>query len=269
MAHIETLPQGPLAIIGDVHGELGALDALLQHLDARHPEHHLVFLGDLADRGPDSPGVIERVRERMAKGAQCVLGNHELSVVRGKDKGYNRWFFADAGAWRPALSEGSAVSMATLAPERREEVASFFASLPLALEREDLRVVHACWDEAAVERVRGSQRSILELFDEGPRNDLPEPEANAQREGEGPAYRDAAWESAEVLQQNGNDIAVLTSGKERRADLAQGDTILWSGGKWRPLVRERWWDSYADQTPVVIGHYSHLWRRRRGTGRQP
>ena len=261
MAHIDALPPGPLAIIGDVHGELGALDALLSWLDTRHPDHHIVFLGDLADRGPDSPGVIRRVRERMKTGAQCVLGNHELSVICSKDKGYNRWFFSDAGPWCPAINdqgERATIAMEPLAPERRNEIAAFFATLPLALERADLRVVHACWDNGVIERIRESSASARELFEAGPRNDIPEPEANTRREGSGPAYRDPAWEAAEMAQQNANDIAVLTSGKERRA--GQHDTILWSGGKWRPLVRERWWDTYSDDIPVVIGHYAHQWR---------
>lgn len=259
MPHIQKLPAGPLAIIGDIHGELDALDALLSHLDANHPDHHIVFLGDLADRGPDSPGVIRRVRERMALGAQCVLGNHELSVVRGKDKGYNRWFFTEGGSWLAAVTDDEVVPMATLPPSSREDVSTFFANLPLALERDDLRVVHACWDDAAIQAVRHSAESTLELFDDGPSNDLAEPEANLIH-GEELSMRDDAWEAQEAMQQNGNVIAVLTSGKERPADVSKGDKIIWSGEKWRPLVRDRWWDSYDEDIPVVIGHYSHNWR---------
>ena len=52
---------GPLDIIGDVHGECGTLCKLLDRLgydgNGDHPEgRRLVFVGDLVDRGPDSPG---------------------------------------------------------------------------------------------------------------------------------------------------------------------------------------------------------------------
>jgi hypothetical protein len=258
MQHLQRLPIGPLAIIGDIHGELKALDDLLRHLDRHHPDHFIVFLGDLADRGPDSPGVIQRVRERMEDGALCVLGNHELSVMRGKDKKYNRWFFG--GEWYPEETRPDPVGMEPLAPTARQEVQDFFDSLPLALEREDLRIVHACWDEAAIAGVRGSTRSTLDIYASGPKNPLDEPAANtAYGDGNGPSERDFGWEAQEALEQNGNPISVLTSGKERSADLSRGDRIVWSGNKWRPLVRQRWWEEYDDDTPVVIGHYSRKW----------
>ena len=63
---IQQLPAGPLDIIGDVHGELAALERLLARLGADpargHVERPLVFVGDLIDRGPDSPGVVALVR---------------------------------------------------------------------------------------------------------------------------------------------------------------------------------------------------------------
>ena len=257
MAHIEQLPPGPLAIIGDIHGEREALDDLLTHLDRDHGDHHLVFLGDLADRGPDSPGVIRRVRERMARGAQCILGNHELSVIREKYKKYNQWYFSDQDVWKPEETGQAPVSMALLPEEEREDVRAFFERLPLALERDDLRVVHACWDTWAIDRVRDSEESILELFDDGPKNTLPKP-ASLTDPDHGRDQRDPEWEGAEERQQNQNAIAVLTSGKERRARDPQ--EIVWSGNQWRPLVRVRWWDEYDEETPVVIGHYSRMWR---------
>ena len=46
--------------IGDIHGCLTQLDALLDAI-APTPDDHLIFLGDYIDRGPDSAGVIRRV----------------------------------------------------------------------------------------------------------------------------------------------------------------------------------------------------------------
>ncbi|MEU6489572.1 polynucleotide kinase-phosphatase [Streptomyces sp. NPDC046984] len=78
---------GPFDIIGDVHGcssELEALLGKLGYVDGAHPQGRTaVFLGDLVDRGPDSPGVLRRVMSMVASGnALCVPGNHENKYGR-------------------------------------------------------------------------------------------------------------------------------------------------------------------------------------------
>jgi polynucleotide kinase-phosphatase len=89
---------GPFDIIGDVHGchaELADLLGLLGYQPdgdgvPRHPGgRSAVFLGDLVDRGPDTPGVLRTVMAMVAGGtALCVPGNHEhklLRALRGRD----------------------------------------------------------------------------------------------------------------------------------------------------------------------------------------
>ncbi|GGM10560.1 polynucleotide kinase-phosphatase [Dactylosporangium sucinum] len=82
---------GPFDIIGDVHGCLDELVELLRRLgytvssdDAVHPDGRTaVFVGDLVDRGPDSPGVLRLVMGMVAAGhALCVAGNHEAKLLR-------------------------------------------------------------------------------------------------------------------------------------------------------------------------------------------
>ncbi|MFD5069028.1 polynucleotide kinase-phosphatase [Streptomyces sp. NPDC058369] len=78
---------GPFDIIGDIHGCRSELDTLLGRLgyvDGAHPEGRTaVFVGDLVDRGPDSPGVLRRVMSMVADGnALCVPGNHENKLGR-------------------------------------------------------------------------------------------------------------------------------------------------------------------------------------------
>ncbi|OTA61506.1 Metallo-dependent phosphatase, partial [Hypoxylon sp. EC38] len=74
-------PDSPrLIIIGDVHGQLSALDALLSKVGfsaARGDQ--VVFTGDMVNKGPDSSGVIERA---MSINAWGVRGNHEDRVLR-------------------------------------------------------------------------------------------------------------------------------------------------------------------------------------------
>ncbi|WP_431896358.1 polynucleotide kinase-phosphatase [Nonomuraea sp. bgisy101] len=87
---------GPFDIIGDVHGCRAELESLLGELGweltrvdgkavtATHPEGRTaVFVGDLVDRGPDSPGVVRLVMGMVAAGtAVCVRGNHEEKLVK-------------------------------------------------------------------------------------------------------------------------------------------------------------------------------------------
>jgi protein phosphatase len=88
---------GPFDVIGDVHGCRVELEELLGALgytvsrdgdgrpvDASHPEgRRVVFLGDLVDRGPDSPGVLRLAMGMVAAGhALAVPGNHENKLVR-------------------------------------------------------------------------------------------------------------------------------------------------------------------------------------------
>ncbi|MCQ4212989.1 polynucleotide kinase-phosphatase [Streptomyces longispororuber] len=78
---------GPFDIIGDIHGcaaELETLLGKLGYVDGAHPEGRTaVFVGDLVDRGPDTPGVLRRVMAMVKAGtALCVPGNHENKLGR-------------------------------------------------------------------------------------------------------------------------------------------------------------------------------------------
>ncbi|WP_103348634.1 polynucleotide kinase-phosphatase [Amycolatopsis sp. CA-128772] len=78
---------GPFDVIGDVHGCAAELEELLAELgyaDGVHPDGRTaVFVGDLVDRGPDTPGVLRRVMAMASSGnALVVCGNHEQKLVR-------------------------------------------------------------------------------------------------------------------------------------------------------------------------------------------
>ena len=86
--------------VGDVHGCLnelnGLLDAIHKDIAGDQVETHLVFLGDLVDRGPNSAGVINRILERSLPTDRwdCVMGNHEevmLGCFDGRIELYDSW----------------------------------------------------------------------------------------------------------------------------------------------------------------------------------
>lgn len=93
---------GPFDVIGDVHGCLRELETLLGRLgyridrddlgravDADHPDgRRVVFVGDLVDRGPDSPGVLRLAMGMVDNGhALCVSGNHEAKLAKALGRG--------------------------------------------------------------------------------------------------------------------------------------------------------------------------------------
>ena len=276
---IEPLPAGPIDIIGDVHGEADALLALLGRLGCDTStctvERPLVFVGDLIDRGPDSPAVVELVMRLVDAGvAQVVLGNHELNVLFGSHKEGNGWLWGDETDHFQYRVDDAVVTErfdSVLATDgQRERFLAFFDSLPLVLERDDLRVVHACWHGPSVERlpeedkvaelgnrwaweIHNDQKSRglwdkekaeraefadLKRLDVEPTRDLPNHALAAQE------------------RQADHPIKVLTSGREERVPF---ENIFFVGGKWRFVRRFDWWNHYEDDPAVVVGHY---WRRR-------
>ncbi|KAJ6107820.1 hypothetical protein N7523_009143 [Penicillium sp. IBT 18751x] len=72
-----------LIMIGDVHGCKEELEKLLEKVKfSREDGDHLIFTGDLINKGPDSGGVVDLAREF---GASSVRGNHEDRILLQRD----------------------------------------------------------------------------------------------------------------------------------------------------------------------------------------
>ncbi len=71
-------------IIGDLHGCLPELMALMQKLEeSGYGEHKVVFVGDFADRGPANAGTLELIADMVERGdALAVRGNHDDKLLR-------------------------------------------------------------------------------------------------------------------------------------------------------------------------------------------
>jgi polynucleotide kinase-phosphatase len=167
-----TEAHGPFDIIGDVHGCSAELRTLLTRLGwqleydgtgadggravgATHPAgRQAVFVGDLVDRGPDTPGVLRLVMGMVKAGsALCVSGNHEAKLVRAL-KGAN-----------VTVSHGLAESLAQLAAEPddfRKGTLDFMDGLisHYVLDDGKLVVAHAGLKESYHGRSSGRVRSF-------------------------------------------------------------------------------------------------------------
>ncbi|MBI2389911.1 MAG: serine/threonine protein phosphatase [Deltaproteobacteria bacterium] len=87
---------GRTFVVGDIHGDLAALRALVAKMPTLEAGDTLVFLGDYLDRGPHSAEVIEVVRgiERNAAfKVVCLRGNHEDAWVRVLDRRWDEFVF--------------------------------------------------------------------------------------------------------------------------------------------------------------------------------
>lgn len=88
-------------VIPDLHGRRDLLDAALAEIFARAGGGTIVALGDYVDKGPDSRGVIARMREGVAPPWRLIAlkGNHDAMMVaalRG-DPGAMEFWLARGG----------------------------------------------------------------------------------------------------------------------------------------------------------------------------
>lgn len=225
-----------------------------------------MFLGDLVDRGADSPAVVERVAEMVEAGrAQCVLGNHEPNLLCEDRKQGNGWFW-------PAESDhdianGKFEESARATDSQRGHFLRWFDTLPVALERPDLRVVHACWQGEAIRRLRQSTvpaSQAYAVFNDEVDDALQRSGRYEQRTQELAEWGDALVDPAaavplleglaaiDTMLQSGHPLRAATSGLERPAPAP-----FYIAGKWRMNGRVAWWNEYDDAPAVVFGHY---WR---------
>lgn len=220
-------------LIGDIHGQLEPLEALLRKLgyqqrgrDWRHPSRRVIFLGDFIDRGPFQREVVELARSMVESGnALAVMGNHEFNALAFHTEDPDQ-----PGTWLRRRSDRNirqhlAFLDAYLSDKAHQKALrptlDWFMELPVFLELDGLRVVHACWDPEAVQvlqpRMRPGNRLTPELLVEACRKDRPEFEA----------------------------IETLLKGKEVK--LPEGESFPDKEGTVRHRMRIRWWEE-GEQT---------------------
>lgn len=163
-------------IIGDVHGCAQTLERLLQKLGYnkrggvyRHPQRKVIFVGDIIDRGPRVRQALALVRDMVDAGeALLVLGNHELHALcyclPNPD--------LPGHYLRPHTPRNTCIIQETLEQFANYEAdwqdhLAWFKQCPFYFQIPGLRVVHACWDPAAIARLPPvlAERQWAELAD--------------------------------------------------------------------------------------------------------
>ena len=135
----------------------------------QHDSRKVIFLGDFIDRGEslyEHKELLDIVMRMVRTGnALSVMGNHEFNALAYHTE-------ISGKPLRPHSEKNTNQHKAFLQefgndPEAKAEVLAFFKTLPLWLELDELRVVHACWDQTSIDaliRLHGSSLMTTELL---------------------------------------------------------------------------------------------------------
>ncbi|MDO3377199.1 metallophosphoesterase [Geoalkalibacter halelectricus] len=213
-------------LIGDIHGQVDELVALLEKLGYekksgayRHSERRAIFAGDYIDRGESNRLVIETVRAMVDAGsALAVMGNHEYNAICFHTR------HPDTGEYLRPHSEKNIQQHQRFLDEFSHDPAelksaiAWFMQLPIYLDLGSLRVVHACWHK----------EKIAELQADFAQARLSE---------------ELLFASSRKKSQADRIIEALLKGPE--ADLPEGVFFFDKDGHKREEIRTRWWQSEA------------------------
>jgi serine/threonine protein phosphatase 1 len=129
-------------VIGDIHGCLKALDAVLRAI-ALQPDDLLITIGDYVDRGPDSKGVIERlIRLQDEVKLVPILGNHEEMMLSALDRQTSPYSWFMHGGAMTMESYGFVGDISVIPPKHFD----FLRSLKPYFETDTHFFVHANYD---------------------------------------------------------------------------------------------------------------------------
>jgi hypothetical protein len=215
-------------IIPDIHGQAEKLRSALQNLGWRrngttwlHPEpdRQIVFLGDFVDRGPENGAVIRIVRELMDAGrAQAIMGNHELNALH-----FHTTDPETGAPLRPhdtdnLVQHESFLKEYPLGASRTKDVLDWMKGLPLFIETDEFRAVHAAWIQPAIDKLM-------------------------EQTGTGVLSQDQLIRAAQKSDELYGLVEALAKGPEAR--LPHPHSFVDKGKKVRRHVRVKWWNGDA------------------------
>lgn len=224
-------------IIGDIHGYASPLKHLLKRLGYKerdgvwqHSDRQVIFLGDFIDRGPEQVETVDIARAMVDAGqAMAVMGNHEFNAVAWATEDPEKpGVFLRAHSEKNRHQHQAFLDQVGEGSQQYYDMIDWFRRLPLYLELEGLRVIHACWSPPSLE--------VLNNYTD-----------NQQR------ILKAAW--PELCRKNSAGYDALeTAIKGLEIPLPVGAEFFDKDGNARHHIRARWWElesrSYHDLAMV-------------------
>ncbi|MFT7618259.1 MAG: hypothetical protein ACI97A_001900 [Planctomycetota bacterium] len=222
-------------ILGDVHGQLDALTAILDQLGYQRRKgvyfaptnRQLISVGDVINKGPYPLECLELIADMVkVRQAQMIIGNHEINAIHYQ-AGFRARNAATTKQFSPTLAQIEKDS------SRWQRMEEFILSLPNRLELDSgrLRVVHAHWPNASFPHQIDS--TLVEDSGLG-----------------GPLHA---------------DLQEMVKGPE-----APSEPYVDRQGYERTRDRIRWWDTYPEDEPfIAFGHYCFPWPHEPSIPNQP
>jgi len=261
-----------LDIIGDVHGCARQLAELLTAMGYeeklgvfRHADRRVVFIGDLIDRGPGQVETVRIARSMVEAGtALIVAGNHEFNAIAfatrddARPSGYMR---DRTRKWHQHEAFLDQVGVDSAA---HDEMIEWFGTMPLWLEVDGVRLVHACWDPASMQALQTwgeqpmGQREFMSLATDGesPEYHAVEHLLKGPEIAIAPGYLDkdgtprnearmnwwtSDWSDPHSLAHIPADVASVEGGRFELRDVADPTAVGI--------------EAYGSDKPVFFGHY--------------
>jgi len=258
-------------IIGDIHGYYDELVSLLEKLGYQefdgcwqHAERQALFIGDYIDRGPKQRKVIELIRRMVEKGyAQAIMGNHEFNAIAFYTQR------SDGTYLRPRSNHNVTQHKEFLNECARKEdgidvwadVIDWFKTLPLWLELDDIRLIHACWDQPLIDKIMntyGSNKLTETFLVQASAKDTWEYEAveTLLKGKEVDLPNDISFEDKEGIVRHNMRVKWWDASANTYSKAYMGPDIP-DGTIPDDLIEssDAWVSYSADEKPVFIGHY--------------
>ncbi len=146
-----------LDIIGDVHGCYFTLIDLLKKLGYeqknnvwQHPTRIAVFIGDYIDRGLNTLQTLELIKAMVDAGkAIALLGNHEFNFIAINTLDENGKPYRE-----PRKIRQHKATLESIPEDKRQYWIDWFKTLPIFIETEKLRIVHAAWIDEKIQFIK-------------------------------------------------------------------------------------------------------------------
>jgi len=150
-------------IIGDVHGYANSLIAILELMGYenssgyyKHKTRKAIFTGDFIDRGPKIAKTLEIVKAMVENhSAYAIMGNHEYNAICYHLKDKNGLYLREHSEKNKRQYRLTLNAFKTNRTKLFEYI-NWFKTLPLFLEFDNLRIIHACWDPKVIDYLKKS-----------------------------------------------------------------------------------------------------------------
>lgn len=217
-------------IIPDTHGHTAKLEGLLARLGYverrgayrnQNASRRALFLGDFIDRGSHNARVIDIARRMTGEGeALAIMGNHELNALQFATPHPDTGQPLRPHTPKNLLQHEAFLAEFPLGSPEAQDVLGWMMELPLFLDLDDFRAVHACWHDPSIMKLRAAacprDRLTPELLVRSAKNGADE-------------FRNA--------------VETIVKGPETQ--LPEGYGFHDKGGHFRTMVRLAWWNSEA------------------------